>query len=125
MSPAAGTLTPARRETVLQQSMVYLHLFYINTLRSQQLGWAEGVPVSQCSEQLLEAISLQQKVFGCCSTVVELAPVFLCCDLGERVSRDVFKLCCSSCFPWSSLFVCVCLCLGEGGRDASENMRFS
>lgn len=37
----------------------------------------------------------------------------------------MFELCCSSCFPWSSHCVSVCLCLGEGGRDASENMRFS
>lgn len=32
ISPGAGTLTPARRETVLQQAMVCLHLFYINAL---------------------------------------------------------------------------------------------
>lgn len=69
--------------------------------------------------------SLQRKVFGCCSTVVKLTLVFLCCDLGKHVSGDVFELCCSSCFPWSSHCVSVCLCLGEGGRDASENMRFS
>lgn len=69
ISPGAGTLTPARRETVLQQSMLYLHLFYINALRSQQIGWAEGAVVSQCSEQLLGMFLLQQKVFGCCSTV--------------------------------------------------------
>lgn len=115
ISPGAGALTPARRETVLQQARVYLHLFYINASPSQRIRRAQGALVSPCSGRLLGAFSLQQEMFGCRPTAVKLTPVFLCCDLGKRVSGDVFELCCSSCFPWSSHFVCVFV--PRGGRQ--------
>lgn len=82
-SPSAETLAPVRRETVLQQSIIYLYLFYINALkdRFQQISQAGGG--SLCCALLS---SVARGVFNpakgvcCCLTVVKLAPVFLSCD---------------------------------------------
>lgn len=111
--PQSWILTPAPRETVLQQ-FIYIYFVLMPQDPSRSGGQRE-------SRLLLGAVLLQQKVFGCCSSVVKLTPVFLCCDLGKRVSRDVLELCCSSCFPWSSHFVCVCVC--ASGREAEMQVK--
>lgn len=77
-SPSAGTLTAAQRETVLQQSVVYLYLLYINALkdRFQQISRASGRNLCRAMlSSIARGVFNLAKGVCSCLTVVKLAPI--------------------------------------------------